>query len=142
MAFEEKRAWIMAVVAVGAYLAYVAVILGRAQGIPLAEVTYAATLLWSVGAAIAAAIALNILAAVASPKEANKKDQRDREINRFGEYAGQSFLVVGGVAVLALSMAEVDHFWIANTIYLAFVLSAALGAVAKIAAYRWGFQPW
>ncbi|MGA4862211.1 hypothetical protein [Streptomyces lavendulocolor] len=142
MAFEEKRAWIMAVVAVGAYLVYVAVILGRAQGIPLAEVTYAATLLWSVGAAIAAAIALNILAAVASPGEANKKDQRDREINRFGEYAGQSFLVVGGVAVLALSMAEADHFWIANTIYLAFVLSAALGAAAKIAAYRWGFQPW
>ncbi|MEU0718594.1 hypothetical protein ABZ498_15580 [Streptomyces lavendulocolor] len=142
MAFEEKRAWIMAVVAVGAYLVYVAVILGRAQGIPLAEVTYAATLLWSVGAAIAAAIALNILAAVASPREANKKDQRDREINRFGEYAGQSFLVVGGVAVLALSIAEADHFWIANTIYLAFVLSAALGAAAKIAAYRWGFQPW
>ncbi|MEU0669246.1 hypothetical protein ABZ508_12745 [Streptomyces lavendulocolor] len=142
MAFEEKRAWIMAVVAVGTYLVYVAVILGRAQGIPLAEVTYAATLLWSVGAAIAAAIALNILAAVASPREANKKDQRDREINRFGEYAGQSFLVVGGVAVLALSIAEADHFWIANTIYLAFVLSAALGAAAKIAAYRWGFQPW
>lgn len=142
MAFEEKRAWIMAVVAVGAYLAYVAVILGRAQGTPLAEVTYAATLLWSVGAAIAAAIALTILAAVASPEEANKKDQRDREIDRFGEYAGQSFLVVGGVAVLVLSMAEADHFWIANTIYLAFVLSAALGSAAKIAAYRWGFQPW
>ncbi|MGA5424680.1 hypothetical protein [Streptomyces lavendulocolor] len=104
--------------------------------------TYAATLLRSVGAAITAAIALNILAAVASPREANKKDQRDREINRLGEYAGQSFLVVGGVAVLALSMAEADHFWIANTIYLAFVLSAALGSVAKIAACRWVFQAW
>lgn len=77
-----------------------------------------------------------------SPREAGKKDQRDREIYRFGEYAGQSFVVIGGIAALLMAMAEVPHFWIANVIYLAFVLSAMLGSVAKIVAYRKGFQPW
>ncbi|MFE7778285.1 hypothetical protein ACFU5O_31235 [Streptomyces sp. NPDC057445] len=142
MAFEEKRAWIMGVVAVGAYLTYLAVVLGRAEDTPLAEVSYVSALLWTIGAAIAVSIALSIAIAAASPGDANKKDQRDREIFRFGEYVGQSFLVIGGVAVLGMALAEVDHFWIANTIYLAFVLSAVLGSVAKIAAYRWGFQPW
>jgi cell division protein FtsW (lipid II flippase) len=142
MSFEEKGAWIMAVVAPTAYLAYLAVILGRADGAPLAEVSYVSTMLWTIGAAIAASIVLVILVAIASPKEADKKDQRDREINRFGEYIGQSFVVIGGVAALIMSMAELAHFWIANVIYLTFVLSAILGSVTKIVAYRRGFQQW
>jgi hypothetical protein len=55
---------------------------------------------------------------------------------------GRSFVVVGGVAALLLAMTAADHFWIANVIYLTFVLSAVLGSVAKIVAYRRGFQPW
>ncbi|MEJ8646188.1 hypothetical protein WKI68_43050 [Streptomyces sp. MS1.HAVA.3] len=99
-------------------------------------------LLWTVGAAIVASIALHITVALLSPEEEKTKDQRDREIHHFGEYIGQSFVVIGGVAGLVLAMAEVDQFWIANAIYLAFVLSALLGSTAKIVAYRLGFQPW
>jgi hypothetical protein len=33
-------------------------------------------------------------------------------------------------------------FWIANVVYLAFVLSASPGSIAKIIAYRRGFQTW
>ncbi|WP_406291593.1 hypothetical protein [Embleya sp. NBC_00896] len=142
MAFEEKRAWIMAVVTVGTYAAYLAIVLGRAGDTPLAEVSYVATLLWTIGAAILAAIVLEVVVAVAGPGDANKKDHRDREIGRFGEHVGQSFVVIGGVAALGMSLAEVDHFWIANAIYLAFALSAILGSVARIFAYRRGFQPW
>lgn len=71
-----------------------------------------------------------------------RKDQRDKEIYRFREYLGQSFVVIGGIVALLLAVAEADHFWIANIIYLTFVLSAILGSVAKIVAYRRGFQPW
>ena len=46
------------------------------------------------------------------------------------------------MAALVLAMRELDPFWIANAAYLAFVLSAAVGSAAKIAAYRGGFQPW
>ncbi|MBT2447664.1 hypothetical protein J7F03_11365 [Streptomyces sp. ISL-43] len=143
MAFEEKRAWIMGVVAVAGYAVYLALVLGRAgDGVPLVEVPYIAPLLWAVGGAIVAAILLNIAVAAASPGEADVKDQRDKEIGRLGEHAGQSFLVVGAVAALILSMAGADRFWISNAIYLGFVLSAVLGSVVKLAAYRWGFQSW
>jgi hypothetical protein len=138
MAFEEKRAWIVLVVAVVGYAAYLAVILGRAGDAPLPEVPYVAAMLWTNGAGIAGAIVLNIAVAIASRGDVGKPDQRDREIGRFGEYAGQSFLVIDGLAALGLSMAELDHFWISNVIYLGFVLSAILGSVAKIFAYRRG----
>lgn len=144
MAFEEKRAWIMGVVAIAGYAVYLALVLGRAgDGVALTEVPYAAPLLWTVGGAIAASILLHVaVAAAAAPGEADVKDQRDKEIGRLGEHAGQSFLVIGAVAALILSMAGADRFWISNAIYLGFVLSAVLGSVVKLAAYRWGFQSW
>jgi membrane glycosyltransferase len=140
MSFDEKRAWIQAVVAVCAYGIYLAIVLGRAGQTPLAEVHYVSTLLWTVGGAIVAGIVLHILAGLVSGKGGTRKDQRDREINRFGERVGQSLVVVGAVGALLMAMAELRYFWIANAIYLAFVLSAVLGSVAKIAAYRRGFQ--
>jgi hypothetical protein len=142
MSFEEKNTWIYAVVTVVAFGAYLATILGRAQGAPLTEVPYVGAMLWTIGAAIVASIAGRIVVAVAWPKDADKKDQRDKEIHRFGEYIGQSLVAVGALAALLLAMAEVDYFWIANAVYLAFVLSAVLSSAAKLVAYRRGFQPW
>ncbi|MFJ6782936.1 hypothetical protein [Streptomyces yangpuensis] len=142
MAVEEKRAWIMIVVAVLSYGTYLAVVLGRSGGGPLAQQPYAAALLWTVGAAIAASIALHITVSLLSPEEGRVKDQRDREIHRFGDHIGQSFVVIGAVAGLVLAMAEADQFWIANAIYLGFVLSALLASTAKIVSYRLGFHPW
>jgi hypothetical protein len=139
---EEKRAWIMGVVSVVAYAVYAVVILGRAESISLVDVPYVAMLVWTIGGAIVVTIVLSILVAIASPRDANLKDERDREIGRFGEYVGNSFVVIGGVSALVLAMAEANHFWIANAVYLAFVLSSILSNIAKIAAYRWGFQKW
>ncbi|WP_127940252.1 hypothetical protein [Nonomuraea polychroma] len=142
MASEEKRAWIMVVVSVCAYGAYLAVVLGRAGTIPLTEVPYVAPLLWSIGGACLASIVLFIAVSMASPADIGKKDQRDREIHRYGEYTGQSFLVAGAIAAMIMAMLEWDHFWIANTLYLAFVLSAVLGSTLKIIAYRRGLPSW
>ncbi|MEV0593188.1 hypothetical protein [Nonomuraea cavernae] len=142
MAAEEKSAWIMLMVSVVAYTAYLVVVLGRVGDGPLAEVSYAAPLVWTIGGAIVAGIVLNIAAGVIAPKEALRKDQRDREINQFGEHIGQSFAVIGGVTAMGLAVAEFAHFWIANAIYLGFVLSAILGSIAKIFAYRKGFHQW
>jgi branched-subunit amino acid ABC-type transport system permease component len=138
--YEEKRAWIMAVTSAVAYAAYLAVTLGRAAGRPLAETPYEVPLLSSIGGAIAVSI---VLAIVVGAREGTHSDERDQEINRLGDRIGQSFVVTGGVAALLLSLLQAPHFWIANAIYLAFVLSAVLGSVAKLFAYRrGGFQEW
>ncbi|MFE3323515.1 hypothetical protein [Streptomyces sp. NPDC059176] len=141
MAFEEKRAWIMAVVTLGTYAVYLTVVLSRADHTPLAEVSYVSTLVWTVVAAIAASIVLEVAVSLTAKGNARRKDQRDKEIGRFGEYVGHSFVVIGGLAAMGMAMAETPPFWIANAIYLAFALSAVLGSVAKIFAYRRGF-PW
>jgi hypothetical protein len=141
---EEKQAWSMAVVSTVSYAIYLVIILSRAGDGPLTSVSYVAPLLWTLGAAIVIEIVfnivLNIAASISAPEGSKLKDQRDMEIARFGDYIGLSFVVIGGLATLILAMAEANHFWIANAIYLAFFLSAILGSVAKIAAYRWGFQ--
>jgi hypothetical protein len=142
MAPEEKQAWIMIVVSVVAYAIYVAVMLGRITSAPIADVEYIAPLLWTTGASMVGAIVLSIAVGIASPKDAGKRDQRDREIDRFGGHVGQSFLVIGGLAGIVMAMLELDYFWIANVLYLGFALSAVLGSVAKIFAYRGAFQQW
>jgi hypothetical protein len=142
MAYEEKRAWIYAVASVVAYAIYVAIVLGRAVDTSLVHVRYVSTLLWTVGLSIAVQIVLSIAVSAASPRDRDRKDQRDREIGRFGEHIGQSLVIAGGVAALVLAMLEADYFWIANVLYLGFTLSAVLSSVAKIFAYRRGFHPW
>ena len=142
MSVSEKRAWIMVIVATAAYATYLVIVLGQAGGRPLAETPYQWTLVGSVGVAIIASILLDVISSFFAPRSAAAKDQRDQEINRLGDYIGQSFLIVGAVTALALALLELAPFWIANAIYLGFVLSAILGSVAKIIAYRRGFQTW
>ena len=109
---------------------------------PLTEVAYVGPLLWSIGGAIVASIVGTILVSLANRRDGHVKDQRDKEINRLGEYTGQSFVVIGALAAMVLAMLEVDWFWIAYVIYLCFVLSAILGGVTKLAAYRQDFSTW
>ncbi|MEG3631431.1 hypothetical protein [Streptomyces poriticola] len=143
MALEEKRAWIMMLTAVVSYAVYLAVVLGRAvDATPLTDVSYVPPLLWAVGVSIAASIVLGIVVSIAAPRSDGRRDQRDREIGRFAEHIGLSSAAVGGVAALVMAMAETDHFWIANVIYLGFTLSQIVSCVAKVGFYRWGFQPW
>jgi cell division protein FtsW (lipid II flippase) len=88
---------------------------------------------------VVVAIVALIVTVIASPKDADKEDQRDREINRLGEYKGQWFVTAGAVTALGMAALELDHFWIANVLYLALVLSTLLAAVIKIVAHRRGF---
>ena len=140
MSSEEKSAWVMGVVGIGGYLIYLVIILGT--GVPLPEVDYVPAMLWTIGGAIVASIVLRIVWGMFTPGSEGKKDQRDREIYQFSERIGQSFLVVGGVAAMLLAMFELGYFWIANVLYLCFVLSAILSCTARIIAYRRGFQSW
>lgn len=147
MSYEERGVWVYLMVTVGTYTAYVAIILGRADGTPLADVSYVATLLWTIGIAIAVnivgRIVIEIVSSVAREitrtPDGMRVDARDKEINRFGEYVGG--IVLGGsmVVPLGLALADVDQFWIANAIYTALVLSTCVSSVLKLIAYRRGF---
>ncbi|MET7403302.1 hypothetical protein ABZS66_58490 [Dactylosporangium sp. NPDC005572] len=142
MTHEEKRAWIMLVTAVLAYAAYVVVVLRRAGDTALTDVPYAGALLWTVGGAIVANIVLEIGLGVVNPRASRAKDVRDREIGRLGDHVGQAFVVIGAVSAMLMALAEWDFFWIANVIYLCFVLSSVLGSVTKVLVYRGSLPQW
>ena len=141
MSLEEKRAWIRMLAGVVAYVTYVAVVLTRADGRPLTEVPYVAPLLWSIVAAIVASIVVEIVVNIVR-RGSLLTDERDRAIGRLGDQVGQSFVVIGAVAAMAMAMADWHRFWIANVVYLCFALSMTLGSIARVAAYRGSLPQW
>jgi hypothetical protein len=138
MSYEEKGIWAYLVAVVGAYAVYLAIILGRLQGTPAPQVSYAWVLLWTtVGSAVASAFVRTLLE-TARPSDSRRRDVRDKDIYRFGEYASRWFVVGGAAVGFVLALAKVDYFWVANVLYLGFVLWAIAGSVLKLVAYRRG----
>jgi hypothetical protein len=138
MSYEEKGQWVYIVAIVVTYGAYLAIVLGQAAQVPLAEVDYRPTILWAIGIGIALSIVGRMAIEIARPSDTYDTDERDRDIGRFGEYVAGTILGIGMVVPFGLTLAEFDYFWIANAMYLAFVLSAFIGTAIKLVAYRRG----
>ncbi|MEV6302181.1 hypothetical protein AB0M02_22385 [Actinoplanes sp. NPDC051861] len=136
---EEKRWWIYALVAAAVPAIYVATVLSRAAGAGVAGVAYVGPLLTAIGAGIVANIVLSVLAGL-STRGGHRRDVRDREISRLGDHVGFYVMSLAAIVPFGLALGEADHFWIANTLYLAFVLAAFVSAAVKIVAYRRGFH--
>jgi len=139
VSLEERFTWVQGIIAVGGYLVYLVLLLGRA-GDDLAATPYVDLMIWTIGGAIAAGILGGIVAGATTRNHA--KDARDREIYRRGEATGYAFVTVAAIAAMVLAWVEADHFWIANVIYLGFVLSGILSFVAKSVMYRRGLPTW
>ncbi len=154
MSTSERRAWGQLAVTLAVYLIYVSLVVADAAGGPLADADYIRPMIGTIVGGIVGAIVLEILLSIGAGifagvrsggrqrPERDVRDERDREIDRFGEAAGRAFLVIGGLAVIVLAMVEAAPFWIANAMYLAFVLSALLDTVARIVSYRRGGPVW
>jgi hypothetical protein len=84
-------------------------------------------------------IVATIAITIASPADADKADQRDKDIDRHGELTGYYVIAAGCLPVVILAMVKADHFWIANAMYLTGVAGALVSSVVKIVAYRRGF---
>lgn len=139
MSFEEKGTWLYAAIALALPVIYFATILGQLPTVAVTEIDYQGPLLAAVGATIVLAIVGMIGIGIASPADAGRSDQRDKEINRLGEYVGGTALGIGMVLPFGLAMTEASHFWIANAMYLIFALAGLIGTAVKLALYRRGF---
>jgi len=138
MSYEEKGTWVYLVASAGAYAVYLVIVLGRLASTPVAQVPYAWVLLWTTVASILAATVGRTLVETARPSDSRRADVRDKEIRRFGEYASRWFIVAGAAAAFFMALAKWDYFWIANVIYLGFVLWAVVGSAVRLVAYRRG----
>jgi len=142
MAFLEKANWVTLAVTLVTLAIYFALIVPRALATPIARVAYEETMIWTIVGFIVANILGMIGAAITNPREADKKDQRDKEIDRFGERVGNSIIIAGSCAALVMALTKQDYFWIANSVFVAGLAAALLSAVTKIAAYHGPFQKW
>ncbi len=142
MTFLEKSNWVALFVAVPTLLIYAALVVPQVLSRPIAEVSWVGPMAFTIVAFVVANILGNIVAAALNPGEAPKKDQRDMEIDHFGERVGNWLIIAGSIAALVLAMAMADHFWIANAIYLGGLGGALVSSVSKIAAYHGPFQRW
>lgn len=142
MAYEERNTWVGLFVSVVGLAVYVTLVLGQAGDGPLTEVVWWPIMLWTIVGSVVAVIVVNIvwsvLARSGDRDGIGTADQRDRDIARMGSRVGQAFLVIAGLGVIVLCAIESDVFWIANTMYLGFVLSAFVGGIASVIAYRRG----
>ena len=141
MSYEEKRTWIYLVASAGAYVVYLAIVLDRATRTPLTQVPYVSVLLWTTVASIVTSIVGGMAVETARPSDSRRKDVRDKEIARFGEHTGRWFVIAGAAAAFGMAIARWDYFWIANVVYLGFVLWAVVGSVVRLVAYRRGLSP-
>jgi len=158
MSFEEKTTWVSASVIVVVTVWYVSVVRGLMGTVPVAEIAYQKPLLIAVGAtivmtivgAIATAIGTAIgsavtaeIAGAGSAKDAvgdvGRTDERDKDINRRGELIGYYVSSAGVVGVVALAMLRYDQFWIANALYLSFVVGTLVASAVKLVSYRRGY---
>jgi len=138
MSYEEKGTWLYLLVSAVGYGVYLAVVLPRLAEASVARVDYVAPMIWTIVGAIVVSIVLRIMLEIVWPSEEHRGDQRDRDIARAGDRVGYAFVVAGSIGAMLFAWAEVDWFWIANAIYLGFVLMALASASVKLVAYRRG----
>jgi hypothetical protein len=142
MSYEEKSAWLNVTVFTLVYGWYIFDVFALSDGTALVDTPF----LWSmIGASIASVVLLmigNMGIAIASREEKTKPDPRDKTVFRSAAYSSHWLLYGGGVAVIALSVMEVDFFWIANLMYFTMWCASVLLESLRVVFYRSGVPAW
>ena len=150
MPFEEKITWVNLVVTVLVSAVYFATTLARLGEVSAADIAYRQPLLLAIGVSVGLTIVGSILVGIGTGISATlrgrnasddieRKDERDKTIARHGDLIGFYVASAGMAGVLALVMLEYEYFWIANALYLSFVISSLVGSIVKLIAYHRGF---
>jgi hypothetical protein len=150
MPFAEKVNWVNVGVTAVVVTLYFVVVLGQLGQHVAGEIAYQVPLLTAVGASIVLTIVSTILVAIGAgissavrgedpSKDLDRKDERDKDIERRGEVIGYYIASAGVVGVMAITMLGYAHFWIANGLYASFAIASIVSSAVKIVAYHRGF---
>lgn len=150
MSFEEKITWVNTVTTIIVVTVYAWVVGGRIAGNPVTDIAYQIPMLVALGAIIVLTIAGIIAMAIgtaisaeitgkSSIDDIDRKDERDVQINERGDRVGYYVSSVFMLGALALTMLEYPHFWIANAVFVSFLVASLTSSAVKLLAYRRGF---
>lgn len=135
MPYGEKHTWAYLTTAVTVPVVYTVYMLTRLAETPAADIAFQRPLI----IAVIASIVMNMFVAPMPRKGIDRRDQRDTDINRRGEHIGFFVLAFAMLGPFALAMTEADHFWIANAMYLVYVLNAVTSSTVKLVLYHRGW---
>jgi len=138
MSYEEKGVWAHLLSFACGYVAYLAIVVPRLFHTPAAHVSYLPPLVVTTLASVFIAMVVRSVLEVARPSDSGKADVRDRDIKRFGEHGSRWCLIGGATAGIIGANAHWAYFWIANVIWLGFMLWAVVDSALRLVAYRRG----
>lgn len=142
MVYEERNVWAGLIVSPVAAVVYVVLLLQQAGGGPLTATDWFPLMLGTIGGGIVATLVLSIVwgivAGMTDSDGVGRSDIRDRDIGRMGARVEQAFVALAGIGVIVLCGLGADVFWIANTMFLGFLVAAVVGGIARVVAYRRG----
>lgn len=138
MSYEEKGTWAFLVASIAVYAGYLVTVLSRAAT-PITETPYRVALLWAIAAGVLLTVVVRVAFEIVRPSDSHRGDVRDREIYDRSVLRTWGVLIAAALAALVMALVEVSHFWIANVLYLGFVVQSTAGAVVRLVAYRRGF---
>ena len=132
MSFRDKSALVTIIALVAASLGYVVSLVSEADGGPLSDVHYQPLMLGFVIVVAVFSIGGQILVAISSPREAQApRDERERIIAWRSTSVSSAVLAIAAFVAITLSLAEIDWFWIANSVLALWGAAEILsGAVA------------
>lgn len=140
MSYEERNTWFYGTTAVLGYGLYLLLLLPRVSEGSLTDTPYQHAMLISIGAGIAVGIIGGIVLGAFQRTGEPRGDVRDRDISRLGERIGKWFFIAAAMSAFALALLDAASFWIANALYLGFVLFALVSSIVRIAAYRGAWE--
>ena len=139
MSFRNKSALVTIVALLIASAVYVVSLVSAAGGKPLVDVAYQPYLIGFVIVLVIVSVVGQIAVAVRSPKEATApRDERERLITWRAGSVSAYVLEVGAFLAIALAMAQVDWFWIANTVLALWVLAEIVDGGVQLSLSRRG----
>jgi hypothetical protein len=139
MTFQEKSVLINVVALVIGAIAYAALVIPLATGVPVDEVAYQPLMIVAVVLLTVIVVIGHVVVAVARPAEASAgMDEREKLIGWRGQTVGGYVLAVGVFTAICLAMAEVPWFWIANVLAAMWVLAEVVAGLVKLALFRRG----
>lgn len=138
MTFEERSQWAYAFAALATTLVYFTWLGLQLADRPAAQVEFVKPLLWTIGASMIVHALGTGFVRGSNPADADKRDDRDREVGRRADAI--SFLVFSIAALpgFVLAIVDADTFWIANSLFAAYALTAVTGVVTRSVLYRRG----
>ena len=139
MSFRDKSALVTIVALLIASVVYVVSLVSAAGGKPLVDVAYQPYLIGFVIVLVIVSVVGQIAVAVMAPKEATApRDERERLITWRAGSVSAYVLEVGAFLAIALAMAQVDWFWIANTVLALWVLAEIVDGGVQLSLSRRG----